>query len=239
MRVQAIISYDGSKYFGMQSQPHKQTIQDEIEKSLKKLNINTKINYAGRTDTKVHALNQSIDFSIPTYWQNTKQLQKALNKALPNSILIKKINIVNNDFHSRFWAKKRSYRYVITQTNNPFLSDYSLYKPFLNINAIKKSIKLFEGEHDFEYFSKKGSEVKNYKRIIYQTNIIRHKNYIIIKFVGNGFLRSQIRMMVQFLLDIAEDKLSQQQLQQQLNKTKKISSTLAKPNGLYFERVWY
>ena len=109
----------------------------------------------------------------------------------------------------------------------------------MNINSIKQAITLFEGEHDFEYFSKTGSDVHSYIRKIYKTNIITYQNYVIIKFIGNGFLRSQIRMMTQFLLDISDQKLSFYDLENQLNKNKKISTKLIVPNGLYFEKVWY
>ena len=111
MRVQAIISYDGSRFQGMQTQPHRKTIQDSIELALKKININSTINYAGRTDSGVHALNQSIDFEIPLYWSNLEKLQNSLNSIIKPYIYIKKIKEVDSSFHSRFSAKKRSYRF--------------------------------------------------------------------------------------------------------------------------------
>jgi len=239
LRVQAIISYDGSKFQGIQSQPHKLTIQDNIELALNKLNINSKINYAGRTDTGVHALNQSIDFLIPKYWQNLDKLKNSLNNILHPHIHIKKIRFSDNNFHSRFSAKARSYRYIITNQYTPFNSNYTFYKKNLDINIIQKAIKLFEGRHDFEYFCKMGSEVNSFIREIYKTNVITHKNYVIIKFVGNGFLRSQIRMMTQFLIDISDKKLSIKNLENQLEKKDKFSTKLIIPNGLYFEKVWY
>jgi len=223
----------------MQSQPHKLTIQDNIELALKRLNINSKINYAGRTDTGVHALNQSIDFYIPLYWENINKLKENLNKIIHPHIHIKTIRFKNNDFHSRFSAKARSYRYIITNQYTPFNSQYSLYKKNLDINIMQKTIKIFEGKHDFEYFCKMGSEVNSYERKIYDTKVIKYKNYVIIKFIGNGFLRSQIRMMTQFLIDISDKKLSIKDLEKQLNKETKISTKLAIPNGLYFEKVWY
>jgi len=239
LRVQAIISYDGSKFQGMQSQPHGQTIQDTIEKALKKLNINSKINYAGRTDTGVHGLNQSIDFEIPYFWNNLEKLKFSLNKIITPYIFVKFIRIVNDNFHSRFLATKRSYRYLITNRFTPFNAPYTLYKKNLDIELLQKSIKLFEGEHDFEFFSKKGSEVNHFIRKITHSNIILHKNYVIINFEGNGFLRSQIRMMVKFLLDISDKKFTPSDLSKQLNKQKLISNDLVIPNGLYFKKVWY
>jgi tRNA pseudouridine38-40 synthase len=239
LRVQAIISYDGSKFQGIQSQPHKQTIQDTIESALKRLNIHSKINYAGRTDSGVHALNQSIDFEIPIFWHNLNKLQNSLNSIIQPYIYIKKIKFVDNNFHSRFLATKRSYRYIITNQFTPFHANYTMYKKNLNIDILKQAIKEFEGEHDFEYFSKKGSDVNNYIRKIYKTNIILYKNYVIIKFIGNGFLRSQIRIMVDFLIKISDKKLTIDDLKNQLNKKELISNNLAIPNGLYFEKVWY
>ncbi len=239
MRVQAIISYDGSRFQGMQTQPHRKTIQDSIELALKKININSTINYAGRTDSGVHALNQSIDFEIPKFWDNLEKLKTTLNKILAPYIFIKKVQLVDKNFHSRFLATKRSYRYVISNRFTPFNANYVMYKDRLDIDILQKAIKEFEGEHNFEYFSKKGSEVRNYVRKIYYSNIILYKNYVIIKFVGDGFLRSQIRMMVDFLIKISDRKLSIKNLKEQLDKKEQISTEVAIPNGLYFEKVWY
>jgi tRNA pseudouridine38-40 synthase len=84
-----------------------------------------------------------------------------------------------------------------------------------------------------------GSDVHSFRRKIYKTDILSYKKFVIIRFIGNGFLRSQIRMMTQFLLDISDEKYNINDLKNQLNKEKKISSNLAIPNGLYFEKVWY
>ena len=166
-------------------------------------------------------------------------MKNSLNNILHPHIHIKKIRFTDNNFHSRFSAKARSYRYIITNQYTPFNSQYSLYKKNLDIKMMQKAIKFFEGTHDFEYFCKMGSEVNSYEREIYKTNIITHKKYVIIKFVGNGFLRSQIRMMTQFLIDISDKNLTIKDLELQLEKKEKISTKLTIPNGLYFEKVWY
>jgi tRNA pseudouridine38-40 synthase len=187
----------------------------------------------------VHALNQSIDFLIPKYWQNISKLKDSLNNIIHPHIHIKKINFVNTDFHSRFHAIKRSYRYVIINQYNPFNANYTYYKKELNIKKIQKAIKLFEGIHNFEYFSKTGSEVNSFIREIYKTDVISYKNYVIIKFIGNGFLRSQVRMMTQFLIDISDEIYSIEELNLQITKQKKVSTKLISPTGLYLERVFY
>jgi len=223
----------------MQKQKNKKTIQGEIEKALYKLNINSFISYAGRTDKGVHALNQVISFNIPSFWEKDKLL-KELNKILNPYIHIKKLEIVENSFNPRFDAKKRSYRYLISKNFSPFTNDYITYYPNpINILLLKKALKLFEGEHDFEYFAKTGSEVNNYIRTIYKTNIFEYKSLIVIKIEGNGFLRGQIRLIIDFLLKINEKKLTLSDLKRQIDKKALYSKHLASPNGLYLERIWY
>jgi len=223
----------------MQKQKNKKTIQGEIEKALHKLNINSFISYAGRTDKGVHALNQIISFNVPSFWKKDRLL-KELNKILHPYIHIKKLKTVNSSFNPRFDAKKRSYRYLISNKFSPFTSDYITYYPnrIIDITLLKKALKLFEGEHDFEYFAKTGSEVNNYIRTIYKTNIFEYKNLIVIKIEGNGFLRGQIRIIIDFLLKINENKLTINDLKKQIDKKAFYSKHLASPNGLYLERIW-
>ncbi len=237
-QVLAIISYDGSKFYGMQIQPNKKTVQGEIQKALKRLNINSKITHAGRTDTGVHALNQVISFEIPLFWELNK-LQNSLNKILHPYIHIKKIKKTSN-FNPRFDAKKRSYRYILTAVFSPHTADYMTFYPKkINYPLLQKALNILKGKHDFEYFAKTGSEVNSYIREIFNAKIFEYKNKTIIKIEGNGFLRGQIRIIVDFLLKINEDKLSLKDLELQLNKQKLINKHLAAPNGLYLERIWY
>jgi tRNA pseudouridine38-40 synthase len=223
----------------MQIQPNKKTVEGEILKTLKTININTKIYHSGRTDKGVHALNQVISFEIPDFW-DLEKLKKLLNKILYPSIYLKKINIAPYNFHPRFSAKKRSYRYIISKYFTPFNAKYTLfYEKQINLKKINKALNIFTGKHDFEYFAKTGSDVNDYIREIYKAYAFEYKNFYIIKIEGNGFLRGQIRIIIDFLLKINEDKLSIEDLKKQLNKEKLISKHLAAPNGLYLERIWY
>jgi tRNA pseudouridine38-40 synthase len=223
----------------MQIQPDKRTVEGEILKALQKINIDTKIYHSGRTDRGVHALNQVISFEIPDFW-NIEKLKHLLNKILYPSIYVKKIEIAHPDFHPRFSAKKRSYRYVISKYFTPFNAKHTLYYPEkMDLLKINKALKILEGKHDFEYFAKTGSDVNTYIREIYKAYAFEYKNFYIIKIIGNGFLRGQIRIIIDFLLKINENKFDINDLKQQLNKEKLISKHLAKPNGLYLERIWY
>jgi len=236
--LKAIISYDGSKFYGMQKQPQKPTIQGEIENALLKLNINSPLNHAGRTDRGVHALNQVVSFYAPKYWKNEK-LKNSLNKLLHPYIHIKKILNAPDGFHPRFDAKKRSYRYVITPHFSPHFADYATFYPYnIDLELINKALQLLKGKHDFTHFAKTGSEVNSYERVIYESKAFKYKNLTIVKIAGNGFLRGQIRIIIDFILKINEKKLSLNDLKEQLN-GKLISKHLADPNGLYLERIWY
>jgi len=223
----------------MQIQPNKKTVEGEILKTLKKLNIHTKINHSGRTDRGVHALNQVISFSIPNYWDLTK-LKYTLNQMLYPHIFFRKINPAPLNFHPRFSAKKRSYRYIISKNFTPFNATYTLHydKP-IDLKKINNALKIIIGKHDFEYFAKTGSNVNHYIREIYNAYAFEYKNFYIIKIIGNGFLRGQIRIIIDFLLKINENKLNFIDLKKQLCKDELISKHLAKPNGLYLERIWY
>jgi len=155
------------------------------------------------------------------------------------SIYFKKIEKVNN-FHPRFDAKKRSYRYILSPIINPFIANYTTYYPKkINKTILNEALNLLKGTHDFEYFAKTGSDVNNYIREIYDAYLLEYKNFTIIKIIGNGFLRGQIRIIVDFLLKINENKLTLHDLKLQLNKEKLINKHLAPPQGLYLERIWY
>lgn len=223
----------------MQIQRNKKTVQGEIQKALKKLGIEKPLTHAGRTDRGVHALNQVITFEAQEFWELEK-LKTLLNRMLLPNIYFKKLEKVDSSFHPRFSAKKRSYRYILSKKTTPFIANYTTHYPEkIDLHLLKEALKIIEGEHDFEYFAKTGSVVNSYIRTIYKTNIFEYKDFVVIKFLGNGFLRSQIRILVNFLLEINEGKESLETLKKQLEKQKLHSKKLAPPNGLYLERIFY
>ncbi len=236
--VKAVISYDGSKFHGLQIQPDKKTVIGKIQKALKKINIHTKITHAGRTDKGVHALNQVIAFKTPLFW-NLEKLKNFLNNILMPEIYFKNIVPIYPEFNPRF-AKKRSYRYIISNITNPFIANYTTYYPKkINTILLQNALNLLKGEHDFEYFAKTGSDINHFIRTIFDAKIFKYKNFFIIKISSNGFLRGQIRIIVDFLLKINENKLSLNDLNLQIAKKALINKHLAQPNGLYLERIWY
>lgn len=239
-RVKAIIAYDGSTYFGFQKQTStSKTITSEIEKALQSLHINTSIVGSGRTDAGVHATGQVIHFDIPEYWNDLKKLTLNLNRKL-DSIHFKHITFVSNDFHARFCAKKRLYRYIF-KTSQPsvfekkYISHYTPFNPMMLTNALK----VFEGTHDYNFFRKTGTLTHTSIREIYHSAYRQRGKYHYIYFQGNGFLRSQVRMMIDAAMLHANDKLTLKQLKEQLDCQKKHTTKLAPPEGLYLARIIY
>lgn len=240
MRVKAVIAYDGSHFLGFQKQTStKQTITTAIEEALQSLQIPCSITGSGRTDTGVHATGQVIHFDIPEYWYDLKKLTLNLNRKL-HTIHIKHISQVSDDFHVRFHAKKRVYRYIFkTKKPSVFEQDYISYYPAFNVEKLQVALSYFVGEHDFEYFRKTGSQTHTTVRHVYEAQYEVRQDYHFIYFKANGFLRSQVRMMVEMAMQYAQGTCSLQQLQEQLNTTQKHSTKLAPPEGLYLARVLY
>ena len=240
MNLKFKISYDGSLFQGSQKQPNGQTVEDMLLKAFRKINIKTNIVLSGRTDKEVHATGQVFNCFVPDYWEDFFKLKEILNKNLPSSIKILKISKVEENFHSRFHAKKRVYRYLITQKpTTPFNDKFITYVKEINEELLKEAIKEFIGIYDFKYFHKTGSDKDVTVRQIFETAFYKYKNIYVFKFEANSYLRSQIRLMVGFLLAINSGKQSIKNLKEQLNLTHHHFKTPAIANGLYLAKIKY
>lgn len=240
MRVKAVLTYDGSSYQGFQKQTSTQnTISSKIEDALVSLQIHSPITGSGRTDAGVHATGQVIHFDLPDFWDDLAKLKCNLNRKLTD-ISFKHISKVDDDFHARFSAKKRTYRYVFkTAQLSVFEKKYISYYDKFNSVLLIEALKSFEGKHDFNFFHKTGSITHTTVREIYHTNYVERKGYHFIYFRANGFLRSQVRMMVDMAMSCATKKMTLTQLKEQLNCREKHSSKLAPPEGLYLANIFY
>jgi len=239
-KIKITFSYDGSKFFGSQIQSQYKTVMGEIQNAFKMLHVEQNILVSGRTDRGVHALNQVCHLHIPGYLVDLQKLRQNLNQMIKPYIYIKKLEFVNDEFHARFSAKKRLYRYVISHNNyNPFYADFCLFIPYLNTDSMHKNAQEFKGIHNFKYFKKNGSDTKNDIREIYKCGAYSFKNHTVLYFLGNSFLRSQVRMMCDYLINIEQKKLSLTNLKEQLKTIKKASTSLVPPNGLYLSKIYY
>lgn len=238
MKLKFILSYDGSAFLGSATQPHQNSVQDTLARALKHLGINERPLFASRTDKGVHSLGNVASVSCGEHFKDLLYMQRKLNKHLEPFMMIKKIQVVSDEFQVRFDAKKRVYLYMLNHNKfNPLLSRFFHFYPQIDKNEAATLLKLFEGEHDFCFFCK--GEVRGTKRKIFSARIYQKNQLSILRFCANGFLRSQIRLIISALLKTLEGKLSKNELVEQIEGKKRHWDTLAPPNGLYLSKVIY
>ena len=242
MRYKCIVSYDGTNFYGFQTQLNKRTVQEEIEKALAIIH-KQKVNVfaCSRTDSHVHALGQVIH--LDSFLDiNEDNMLRAINSYLPDDIHIEDIKKVDKTFHSQHNVKEKEYHYLIdTGPYNPLYNNYRLYPKFgpLDIELMEDASKVFIGTHDFKTFTK-NHETKNTIKEIYNIEFVRNDNLLTIKFIGNSFLYNMIRIMVAMLIEVGYHHITKEDLIKALEgRDRKYAPKLASANGLYLVRVKY
>lgn len=255
--IKLTIEYDGTNYCGWQTQgrylrsvcripssvSRRPSIQETIEKTLQKiLQEKIKLVASGRTDAGVHAQAQVANFKTKSKL-TLEKIKKALNGLLPKDIVVKKIEEVDLDFHSRFWAKSKVYRYVILNRAYPsaFLKNRAYFYPYpLDLKIMKKEAKVLLGRHDFSAFAKIDKKPKNSLRTIKKIKIFKNKNLINIEIEADGFLHNMIRFIIGTLLWIGRHKFSAGTIKKIFKtKDKKLIGPVVPACGLYLVRVNY
>lgn len=246
MRYLITFSYDGSKYKGYQKQPKQKTIQTELEKVIKTINDNTKVDVSasGRTDAGVHALNQKAHFDL-IITITPEKLRKAMNSMLPEDIYVKKVEVVKDNFHARFDVACKEYIYKINMGEyNPIEKDYvHQYCQKLDVVEMERALKYLEGTHNFRSFTKVDEEKETYERTIISANLtrdIKNVNHIVLSFLGTGFMRNMVRNIVGTLIEVGEGKRKSEDILKILaQEDRKTAGKTAAPNGLYLKDVFY
>jgi tRNA pseudouridine38-40 synthase len=254
--IKFILAYDGTDFSGWQSQPGQSTIQGTLTDVVEKLTQRRlTIHAAGRTDAGVHAAGQVVNFKTQSEL-TAEEFQRAFNALLPPSIRVVASEEVGPDFHSRWSALAKTYRYRIFRGRvvPPFLWRYVQHDPFdLDFDAMAGAARLFEGEHDFTSFAaSSGSEEDDRERtttrLIYRSEFLRSSNgyssnpaeewvYVI---RGKSFLRYMVRKIVGTLVDVGRGKLAAADIPELfvLRDRSKSGATMA-PHGLCLEQVEY
>ena len=243
MRIKSIISYNGAAYFGFQTQNKKEmnSVQDEIEKVLSRIfNMPIEINASGRTDRGVHALGQVIHFDVNVDTVDLYRLRYSINCMLPSDISFKEMEVVNEDFHSRFSAKNKTYMYVInTGEKNVILKDqvYNLSRN-LDFTMLKEGTNLFLGTHSFHNFCTNNEG--DFIRTINSFVVEQKGEYLVFKINGSGFRRYMVRMIIGTLIEVGLNKLSLEEVKETLEtKEDKRVRYKAPSEGLYLVEVNY
>ena len=244
-RYQILIEYVGTSYVGWQIQKKGNSIQKTVQLVLSKLfNQKVVIHGSGRTDSGVHALEQSAHFDLKNKIQNIDKTVKSLNFFLNNKMIsIIKIKKKKINFHARYSAKQRIYLYIIQNRISPSTlnkdREWHIRKK-LDINLIKKGAKKLVGTHDFSTFRASNCSAKSPIRTISKILVTKSKNKIKLKFKSKSFLKNQVRSMVGCLKYLGEKKWSLAKFKDVINnKDRKKVAPPAPAYGLYLEKIIY
>ena len=187
-RYKAIISYDGHDFAGFQRQPHARSVQEEIEKTLTKINSGelVAIHGAGRTDSGVLGGCLVLLFVLPQK-RDEEKLRFALDTQTPEDIDFISVEEVNEDFHSRYWKHSKTYKFIVDVggPNNPMMRHYATHYPYpLDLSLIEAAIAKLEGTHDFTGFTASGTSVENKVRTITEARLDfdEKRNFLIFTF---------------------------------------------------------
>ena len=239
MRYLAVVSYDGTRYHGFQSQKNALGIQEVIEKAFRLMTQTPiKIHSAGRTDKGVHAIGQTFHFDSDLNLELDNWLR--VNDRLPLDIRIKSIKKVKDDFHARHDAKSKKYRYVIAKNpSSVFKANYEVYVKNFDIMPVKEAIPYFLGTHDFRGFCQlvKG---KPTIKTIYNIDIKETKKHYIFTFHGNSFLKYMVRSMMGTLIQIGLHRKEPMIIKDILEtKDRHLAGKTAESRGLYLLKIYY
>ena len=245
VRYQLLIEYVGTNFRGWQIQKKGSTIQGLIQEKLTKLlKEEIILNGSGRTDTGVHAIEQSAHFDCKNKIVNLTRFLKSINHFLNDKgVAIKKIRKRSNKFHSRFSAKQRIYKYIIfNQISTPIIEKkrgWHVRKP-LDLDLIKKGAKKLIGTNDYSTFRSSSCHAKSPIKTIKSVKIKSTKNKIEIEFNSQSFLQQQVRSMVGCLKYLGEKKWDLKKFDKAFKSKKRtLCAPPAPPEGLFLARIIY
>lgn len=237
------LAYDGSAFQGWQKQLKERTVQGVLERALEEIAKETvKTTGSSRTDTGVHALNQYVHFDFPVD-MSPRQIKLALTRKLTKDIKIIAVYPVAEDFHARYDASGRAYRFIITKELTPFNRLYKSYFPRHRIvkERIRSCLPLLMGSNDFEYFSQRNTDINNTISNVSSTDFLEREEDFVFEITAHRFLHNMVRRiigtMVKFsstdeVYDIIKGLLAKESKYQHLVYT-------APPQGLYLMEVLY
>ncbi len=243
MRIALGIEYDGTAFYGWQRQQNVISVQESLEKALAVVaNEAIEVFCAGRTDAGVHGTGQVVHFDT-TSVRNERAWTMGVNSNLPDSVAVKWAKEVTDDFHARFSATARRYRYIIANTRlRPAImgQGVSHYHSPLDAEAMHQAAQTLLGERDFSSFRAAMCQSKTPFRNIHHINIQRYGDFIIVDIKANAFLHHMVRNIVGSLLEIGTGKQDVAWLESVRDaKDRKVAAVTAKPYGLYLVEVDY
>lgn len=244
-RLKLILAYEGSGFGGWQSQSHQNTVQDHLERAFKRVTGEpVRVHGAGRTDARVHALGQCAHVDLTSRRLPASRWPIALNALLPPTIRVLRSQYVSPNFHARFSAKGKVYRYRIWSSRIlpalEFNRAWHIPAP-LEFNLVEKAATLFAGKHDFAAFAaNRGQSETNTIRTIHSVRVRRNGPLVRITFDGDGFLYKMVRLITGAIVQCGLGKADLVRIRKELESGRAIGPRTAAPaEGLFLVRVRY
>jgi len=243
MRIALGVEYDGSRFFGWQSQAEGHTVQDALQAALGSIATEqVDIIAAGRTDTGVHALEQVVHFDTDVE-RPLSAWVRGVNALLPKSISVLWAHAVPEEFHARFSAQARSYRYLLI--NRPVRSAVQFGKAGwfhapLDVEQMREAAQYLLGENDFSAFRAAECQAKSPIKTLVQLDITRQGEMIIFDLTAGAFMHHMVRNIVGCLVYVGKGKHPPQWMKEILDsRDRKQAAPTFAPDGLYLCRITY
>lgn len=237
-RVALTVAYDGRPYNGWQTQPDGKAVQDYLQQALARIaGEPVRVVCAGRTDTGVHALAQTVHFDPPVQRPASAWL-RGTNSHLPDSIAVQAVHAVRPDFHARFDATERQYQYLlrVAPTPEPYWSGRAgwSFRP-VDVARMRAAAQCLAGEHDFSAFRSSQCQAASPVRTMQPVQITGSAGLICLTFTANAFLHHMIRNLVGALVMIGQSRRPVEWMAQLLaGRDRTVAAPTFAPHGLYF-----
>ena len=243
MRYALGIEYDGAGFFGWQRQSHAPSVQQCVEDALGVVaNHPVTVVCAGRTDTGVHARGQVVHFDSPSE-RSQRQWMLGINSNLPDTVRVLWIRVVDDNFHARFGALSRSYRYsIMNRWVRPAIgvASFGWCRDVLDDQRMHEAAQLLQGKHDFSAFRSAGCSAQHAVREVTAISVRRQKDVVNIDITANAFLYHMVRNIVGSLVAVGCGEESLQWFEHVFqSRDRKLAGVTAESNGLCFMVVRY
>jgi tRNA pseudouridine38-40 synthase len=239
--IKLVLEYDGTDFCGWQLQPKERTVQGVLQSSLKQLLRESPTIYAsGRTDAGVHALGQVANFKTENEL-TLDSIQNGVNSYLPADVRVLSVEEAGEEFHSRYDAVKRTYRYVIAKKMLAVGRQYSWFCKYkLDLSKIRTASEFLIGKHSFEAFAKLNEEEKHYLCNVESVKWEESEAKLSFTIRANRFLHNMVRIILGTMIDVGRGKLLPGDVQDILaSMDRKRAGSVAPAHGLFLVRVDY
>ena len=235
--------YDGTRYFGWERQPDKDTIQGRIENVLSRMcGEPVEVIGAGRTDAGVHARAMTANVHLKTD-QTPEEIREYMNRYLPDDIAVREVREASERFHARYKAVGKHYRYTCYcgPLKPVFQRKYvTVLSEWPDIDKMKEAASFLTGKHDYKSFCGNPRMKKSTVRIVEKIDITRKGSFLYFDYYGTGFLQYMIRIMTGTLLEVGQGKRMPEQMAEILEqKNRRLAGPTAPAGGLCLMRVEY